>query len=359
MALPNATPMTMVSSSAPNNAVSGVITPMEDIDSTTTKPIDSESSEMQLSNERFDQLKAMEDALLQQKATLFPWKTTIITSTQTTMPTTAANQVTSTTNQISSTNNNIVPPESPSAKKEKKKKKSTKKTASQTTMGSASALLPSATPLSPLPATGPHKPKQRWDHFVTHPLVLHNNNNNSREMDGSSAFRKGHSIFMDPGLKRDGDKTAHHVISSVEEWLQVARLSREQYWNQKHSHSKGGTRCMACPTTPGPFTTTSKRGPNPNYARSMNQDTVAGTTAHVVTDEDSPRVAAAKEKVKKPKRHKRPGMGDELLKCLECSFIGCGPCSTFAESRQHALQHMLSTGHKFGTFVLQRSENET
>jgi hypothetical protein len=86
----------------------------------------------------------------------------------------------------------------------------------------------------------------------------------------------------------------------------------------------------------------------------MNQDTVAGTTAHVVSDEDSPRVAVGKEKVKKPKQHKRQGMGDELLKCLECSFIGCGPCSTFAESRQHALQHMLSTGHKFGTFVLQR-----
>ncbi|CAB9497825.1 terminal hydrolase 22 [Seminavis robusta] len=40
--------------------------------------------------------------------------------------------------------------------------------------------------------------------------------------------------------------------------------------------------------------------------------------------------------------------GDEILQCLECSFIGCGPASVAPESKhQHILQHLFLSGHKF------------
>lgn len=42
--------------------------------------------------------------------------------------------------------------------------------------------------------------------------------------------------------------------------------------------------------------------------------------------------------------------GDDLMKCLECSFVGCAPCSVAPKSSQHILQHLLLSNHKFGTW---------
>jgi hypothetical protein len=40
--------------------------------------------------------------------------------------------------------------------------------------------------------------------------------------------------------------------------------------------------------------------------------------------------------------------GDDLMKCLECSFVGCAPRSVAPNSSQHILQHLLLSNHKFG-----------
>eukprot|EP00980_Cylindrotheca_fusiformis_P016701 scaffold5024_cov136-Cylindrotheca_fusiformis.AAC.30 len=50
----------------------------------------------------------------------------------------------------------------------------------------------------------------------------------------------------------------------------------------------------------------------------------------------------------KKKSRRRTFMGDELMQCLDCGFIGCGPKSTVPGSHQHMLQHLLISGHKFG-----------
>lgn len=42
-------------------------------------------------------------------------------------------------------------------------------------------------------------------------------------------------------------------------------------------------------------------------------------------------------------------IGDEIMQCLECSFVGCGPVSVAPNSQhQHILQHLFLSGHKFG-----------
>jgi hypothetical protein len=41
--------------------------------------------------------------------------------------------------------------------------------------------------------------------------------------------------------------------------------------------------------------------------------------------------------------------GDDLMRCLECSFVGCAPRSVAPKSSQHILQHLLLSNHKFGT----------
>ena len=40
--------------------------------------------------------------------------------------------------------------------------------------------------------------------------------------------------------------------------------------------------------------------------------------------------------------------GDNLMQCLDCSFVGCSPKTLCNDSRQHMLQHLLISGHQFG-----------
>jgi len=43
----------------------------------------------------------------------------------------------------------------------------------------------------------------------------------------------------------------------------------------------------------------------------------------------------------------KPMFQDELMMCLECGVIGCGPCSIFPESNQHITTHLFLSGHNF------------
>jgi ubiquitin C-terminal hydrolase len=48
--------------------------------------------------------------------------------------------------------------------------------------------------------------------------------------------------------------------------------------------------------------------------------------------------------------------GDELMQCLDCSFIGCGPQSLLEESNQHMMHHMIRTGHSFAVTCGERAD---
>ena len=42
---------------------------------------------------------------------------------------------------------------------------------------------------------------------------------------------------------------------------------------------------------------------------------------------------------------------DSLFQCLECTFVGCAPASvvsTGTTTKQHILQHLLQSNHKYG-----------
>jgi hypothetical protein len=56
------------------------------------------------------------------------------------------------------------------------------------------------------------------------------------------------------------------------------------------------------------------------------------------------------KKVPRKKKPRAPLVGDELMQCLECSFIGCAPQSTAPKSKQHILRHLLLSGHTFGKY---------
>lgn len=96
--------------------------------------------------------------------------------------------------------------------------------------------------------------------------------------------------------------------ATVEEWMERFRLNRQAYWQEEEQRSvvttlqfpQGVTDIRECQVCRA----------NPMYSCGA--------------------------------------VGDELMQCLECSFIGCGPQSLLEESGQHMMHHMILSGHNFG-----------
>lgn len=49
-------------------------------------------------------------------------------------------------------------------------------------------------------------------------------------------------------------------------------------------------------------------------------------------------------------------VGDAIMQCLECNFIGCGPHSLCNKSKQHMMHHCLRTGHNFAVTCGERAQ---
>lgn len=95
---------------------------------------------------------------------------------------------------------------------------------------------------------------------------------------------------------------ARMARSTIEEWMERFRLSRIAYW-QEQQHGQEFRQCQEC----------------------CSNDCQA--------------------------------VGDELLQCLECDFVGCGPCLLSGDdSKQHAMHHMLLTGHTFSVTCGERAD---
>jgi hypothetical protein len=90
------------------------------------------------------------------------------------------------------------------------------------------------------------------------------------------------------------DEDARLARANVEEWMERFRLNRNAYWDENRAKNRAVSaelrQCQQCSV----------------------------------------------------------GFGDELMQCLECSFIGCAPQSLWKDSKQHMMHHMLRTGHTFG-----------
>jgi Ubiquitin carboxyl-terminal hydrolase/Zn-finger in ubiquitin-hydrolases and other protein len=62
---------------------------------------------------------------------------------------------------------------------------------------------------------------------------------------------------------------------------------------------------------------------------------------------------SSQRKARKPRRR---FTGDDVMQCLECNFVGCSPQSICADSKQHILQHLLISGHKFAVSCGKRGQ---
>ena len=93
--------------------------------------------------------------------------------------------------------------------------------------------------------------------------------------------------------------------SKVEEWLEVIRGGRKAYFDGERITSKHSrSHCAWCPRPSNKTEFIKNRHPS----------------------------------------------GDELMQCLECSVVGCGPKSTCSDSSMHMMCHFIASGHQFGAF---------
>jgi len=115
--------------------------------------------------------------------------------------------------------------------------------------------------------------------------------------------------------------------TQVELWMEHYRLSRELYWDEQRQSRRPQT-SMA---TFGSLEPNASQVRSCQLCRSPQDKRVwrCGASGHI----------------------RRDFSGDDLMQCLECSFVGCAPVCAASGSRQHILQHMLLSNHKFGKLI--------
>lgn len=118
---------------------------------------------------------------------------------------------------------------------------------------------------------------------------------------------------------------SHKANETVERWLASYRLNRETYWMEKVRANE-------------------TRSPRPQTFYLPRNEPGGLACCQLCSTEGEKR---SKRRIKKPERQRVALAGDELMRCLECSFIGCSPPSLAPDSRKHILQHLLLSGHKY------------
>ena len=121
---------------------------------------------------------------------------------------------------------------------------------------------------------------------------------------------------------------SHKANDTVERWMAQYRVSQESYWLEKKRRGQ------------------KKQSPKERQSFYLQSDPAAERPCcQWCTLEHEQR--SKRRSKKKPRLESRSFSGDELMQCLECSFVGCSPPSLAPDSRHHILQHLLVTGHNF------------
>lgn len=123
----------------------------------------------------------------------------------------------------------------------------------------------------------------------------------------------------------------------VEGWMEKFRACRETFWDERLRQ---------------------KSSPPPNIDGAFYLPAVDKVEGQRCCDTcsaqpDGDRFWDGKKKSSKPRRRY---CGDDIMQCLECGFVGCSPQSICRDSKQHILQHLLISGHKFAVSCGERGQ---
>jgi hypothetical protein len=176
---------------------------------------------------------------------------------------------------------------------------------------------------------------------------------------GTSKKRKlrESDIYKSPGLpgwrqpttkeyttqeQQDWSDAALAARSKVELWMENYRVSRQSFLAEReHSATTG---IASRPQQPS-------RSPSFFLPEGHNHSMrCCQLCANQKPRRDKTNGDDGEKNIPRKKKPRAPLVGDELMQCLECSFIGCAPQSTAPQSKQHILRHLLLSGHTFGTY---------
>jgi hypothetical protein len=151
-----------------------------------------------------------------------------------------------------------------------------------------------------------------------------------RETDYSKApaipgWRASAPKELNPEQEEDWQEAMVTARGKVERWMENYRLCRQSYWDEQQQ-------------------TTTKQPPRSSFYLPQDPSEQMRCCQLCVS---MPRKDPHWD-VHSPKKGRRLLTGDDLMQCLECAFVGCSPQSIARDSRQHMLQHLLTSGHKFG-----------
>eukprot|EP00934_Nitzschia_sp_Nitz4_P001494 Nitzschia sp. Nitz4//scaffold96_size78090//25862//29503//NITZ4_005490-RA/size78090-augustus-gene-0.55-mRNA-1//1//CDS//3329560561//1494//frame0 len=121
--------------------------------------------------------------------------------------------------------------------------------------------------------------------------------------------------------------------AKVANWLDNFRLNRETFWSEQQN--------------PEP-----KRPVSSFYFPGVGSKNVR-RSCQVCRDKPEGSQFWEGKKSSKPCRQ---FVGDDLMQCLECGFVACSPRSITPDSREHILQHLLTSGHKFAVSCGERGQ---
>jgi len=165
--------------------------------------------------------------------------------------------------------------------------------------------------------------------------------------------RKREDLYRTPGIpgwhasnlkeltKEQEEQWVEAMDSSrktVNRWLENFRKCRETYWDERERQLQ-----PAPPPSRSNFYL-----PVDEHVSSRCCDSCKARS-----DGDKCGDMGATKKKRKPRRTFH---GDDLMQCLDCGFVGCSPQSITKDSKQHILQHLLLSDHKFAVSCGERGQ---
>jgi len=136
--------------------------------------------------------------------------------------------------------------------------------------------------------------------------------------------------------RKHQEKAVLIAANKVEEWLEVIRQRRINYWRCQKRSKRRNRLCAQYGLQSNDW--------------DGNHDKIFHHRTNQVDLDSNPHCKQCSTSAMQVQRRCHIPRGDELMQCLECSMIACGPVSLSCNqnSKQHLLQHFLTSGHSFG-----------
>lgn len=142
---------------------------------------------------------------------------------------------------------------------------------------------------------------------------------------------------------------AIHISSSVNQLIEVVRKVRRDYWELQILQKQGKTDVSHRRINKFGDSRVIARHPSPSCSMCSFEPKLRHSVENFSNDKETKENFDCDNDNDDDEYSFHPS-GDELIQCLECSMVACGPYATSPCTKQHMMCHFLTTGHNFGEY---------